>query len=81
MITPGDTYLNFRFYYNIKGSREALAARNQICMGQFFIINPPSRGRSNCMLTFLGLRLKSRWGWLLGNRLRALVCAFVQNSG
>lgn len=80
MITLDDTYLNFRFYYNIKGSREALASRNQICMGQFFTINPPSRGRSNCMLTF-GLRLKSRWGWLLGNRLSALVCAAVQNSG
>lgn len=44
MITLGDTYLNFRFYYDIKGSREALATRNQICTGTVLHYKPSQQG-------------------------------------
>lgn len=43
MITLGDTYLN-RFYYEIKGSREALATRNQICTGTVLHYKPSQQG-------------------------------------
>lgn len=80
-ITLDDTHLNFRMYYDIKGSREALATRNQICVGTVLYYKPSQQGKLQLHVDFSSARTKYRWGWLLGNRPSSFVCVAGRNSG